>query len=143
MMSALLSMQSGQGGPAAGIAQDVIAKFDTNGDGQVSQSEFEQAIGSRGRIEGDEELIGDGVALMGAAKFPARVKCVLMPWKAYQAALANACATANQVMPAFGTNRTALVSLTAWSPDPGMWRTPCRPRMLASALRRDMSRTSA
>ncbi|MGO1977957.1 Fe-S cluster assembly sulfur transfer protein SufU [Brachybacterium tyrofermentans] len=48
---------------------------------------FEAAIGSRGRIEGDEDLIGDGVALLGAAKFPARVKCVLMPWKAYQAAL--------------------------------------------------------
>lgn len=40
------------------------------------RTHFEQAIGSRGRIEGDEELIGDGVALMGAAKFPARVKCV-------------------------------------------------------------------
>lgn len=48
---------------------------------------FEAAMGSRGRIEGDENLIGDGVALLGAAKFPARVKCVLMPWKAYQAAL--------------------------------------------------------
>lgn len=48
---------------------------------------FEAAMGSRGRIEGDEDLIGDGVALLGAAKFPARVKCVLMPWKAYQAAL--------------------------------------------------------
>lgn len=51
------------------------------------RSHFEAAMGSRGRIEGDEELIGDGVALLGAAKFPARVKCVLMPWKAYQAAL--------------------------------------------------------
>ncbi|WP_193104629.1 Fe-S cluster assembly sulfur transfer protein SufU [Brachybacterium sp. FME24] len=48
---------------------------------------FEAAMGSRGTIDGDEELIGDGVALLGAAKFPARVKCVLMPWKAYQAAL--------------------------------------------------------
>ena len=27
---------------------------------------------------------------MGAAKFPARVKCVLMPWKAYEAALLEA-----------------------------------------------------
>ncbi len=45
-MSALLSMQSGQGSPAGDIAGDVIAKFDTDGDGQVSQSEFEQAIGS-------------------------------------------------------------------------------------------------
>lgn len=51
------------------------------------QAHFEQAMRSRGKLEGDEELIGDGVALLGAAKFPARVKCVLMPWKAYQAAL--------------------------------------------------------
>ncbi len=41
-------------------------------------------------MEGDEDLIGDGVALLGAAKFPARVKCVLMPWKAYRAALIEA-----------------------------------------------------
>ncbi len=66
MMSALLSMQSGQGGPAAGIAQDVIAKFDTNGDGQVSQSEFEQAIGSGADQSGVDALFnkldsnGDG-----------------------------------------------------------------------------------
>ena len=54
------------------------------------QEHFEAAIGSRGRIPGDQELIGDGIALMGAAKFPARIKCVLMPWKAYQAALVEA-----------------------------------------------------
>ncbi|AXK45180.1 Fe-S cluster assembly sulfur transfer protein SufU [Brachybacterium saurashtrense] len=48
---------------------------------------FEEVMRSRGRLDGDEELIGDGIALLGAAKFPARVKCVLMPWKAYQAAL--------------------------------------------------------
>ncbi|ASK64634.1 SUF system NifU family Fe-S cluster assembly protein [Brachybacterium avium] len=51
------------------------------------QAHFEEAMRSRGRVDGDEDLIGDGVALLGAAKFPARVKCVLMPWKAYQAAL--------------------------------------------------------
>lgn len=51
---------------------------------------METVMRSRGRAEGDEELIGDGVALLGAAKFPARVKCVLMPWKAYQAALVEA-----------------------------------------------------
>lgn len=57
---------------------------------QPVQEHFEAAIGSRGRITGDEELIGDGVALMGASKFPARIKCVLMAWKAYQAALVEA-----------------------------------------------------
>jgi nitrogen fixation NifU-like protein len=51
---------------------------------------FDRAIRSRGRIEADEDLIGDGVALMGAAKFPARIKCVLMSWKAYEAALIEA-----------------------------------------------------
>lgn len=54
------------------------------------QEHFEAAMRSRGRLEGDEDLIGDGVALLGAAKFPARVKCVLMSWKAYQAALVEA-----------------------------------------------------
>lgn len=52
-----------------------------------AQEHFEEAMKSRGRLEGDEDLLGDSVALLGAAKFPARVKCVLMPWKAYQAAL--------------------------------------------------------
>ncbi|GAA1487678.1 Fe-S cluster assembly sulfur transfer protein SufU [Brachybacterium sacelli] len=51
---------------------------------------FEEAMRSRGTVEGDEELIGDGIALLGAARFPARVKCVLMPWKAYRAALVEA-----------------------------------------------------
>ena len=54
------------------------------------QEHFEAAMRSRGRLAGDEELIGDGIALLGAAKFPARVKCVLMSWKAYQAALVEA-----------------------------------------------------
>ncbi|WP_246954802.1 Fe-S cluster assembly sulfur transfer protein SufU [Brachybacterium sp. Marseille-Q7125] len=51
---------------------------------------LEEVMRSRGRVEADEELIGDAIALMGAAKFPARVKCVLMPWKAYEAALLEA-----------------------------------------------------
>lgn len=48
---------------------------------------LEAVMGARGTMEADEDLIGDAVALMGAAKFPARIKCVLMSWKAYQAAL--------------------------------------------------------
>lgn len=51
---------------------------------------LEAVMGSRGSVEPDEDLIGDGIALAGAAKFPARIKCVLMAWKAYQAALVEA-----------------------------------------------------
>lgn len=51
---------------------------------------FDFVMHQRGKETGDEEIIGDGIALVGAAKFPGRVKCVLMPWKAYQAALIEA-----------------------------------------------------
>ena len=62
----------------------------TTAEVELVQEHFEAAMRSRGRLAGDEELIGDGIALLGAAKFPARVKCVLMSWKAYQAALVEA-----------------------------------------------------
>ena len=59
-------------------------------DAQKTFDHFDEVMHSRGKNEGDEDIIGDGIALVGAAKFPGRVKCVLMPWKAYQAALAEA-----------------------------------------------------
>ncbi|GAB3591412.1 NifU-like protein [Corynebacterium faecale] len=51
---------------------------------------FEKMIVSRGQEEGDEDIIGDGVAFSGVAKYPARVKCALLGWKAFQAATAEA-----------------------------------------------------
>lgn len=51
---------------------------------------FEEMVTSRGELEGDPEKIGDGVAFGGVAKFPARVKCALLGWKAFQAATADA-----------------------------------------------------
>lgn len=51
---------------------------------------FEEMVTSRGTVEGDAELIGDGIAFAGVAKFPARVKCALMGWKAFQAATSDA-----------------------------------------------------
>jgi nitrogen fixation NifU-like protein len=45
---------------------------------------------SKGTIAGDEAVIGDGVALAGVAKYPARVKCALLGWTALTDALARA-----------------------------------------------------
>jgi nitrogen fixation protein NifU and related proteins len=42
---------------------------------------------SRGADPGDEAVLGDGVALTGVAKYPARVKCALLGWMALQDAL--------------------------------------------------------
>ena len=51
---------------------------------------FDEMITSRGTVEGDAAKIGDGVAFAGVAKFPARVKCALLGWKAFQAATSDA-----------------------------------------------------
>ena len=51
---------------------------------------FDEMITSRGTVEGDASKIGDGVAFAGVAKFPARVKCALLGWKAFQAATSDA-----------------------------------------------------
>ncbi|WP_084168243.1 Fe-S cluster assembly sulfur transfer protein SufU [Corynebacterium atypicum] len=51
--------------------------------------EFDQMVTSRGKREGDPEVIGDAVAFVGVAKYPARVKCALLGWKAFQAAAAE------------------------------------------------------
>ena len=51
---------------------------------------FERAMHPRTQNTVDAEALGDAAALLGAAKFPGRVKCVLMAWKAYTSALAEA-----------------------------------------------------
>jgi nitrogen fixation NifU-like protein len=45
---------------------------------------FTEMIGSRGQLEPDEEVLGDGVAFAGVAKYPARVKCALLAWMAFK-----------------------------------------------------------
>jgi len=45
---------------------------------------------SRGEDGGDEDLLGDGIALSGVSRYPARVKCALLGWMALQDALTQA-----------------------------------------------------
>jgi nitrogen fixation protein NifU and related proteins len=51
---------------------------------------FVELMGGRGQVEPDEELLGDGVAFAGVARYPARVKCALLPWMAFKDAAARA-----------------------------------------------------
>jgi nitrogen fixation NifU-like protein len=48
---------------------------------------FSDMVGSRGTVEGDEDVIGDGIAFAGVAKYPARVKCALLGWMAFKDAV--------------------------------------------------------
>ena len=50
---------------------------------------FQAMIQSKGSDAGAEDILGDGVAFAGVAKFPARVKCALLGWMAVKDALAQ------------------------------------------------------
>jgi nitrogen fixation NifU-like protein len=58
---------------------------------------FVEMVSSRGSTEGDEEILGDGVAFAGVSKYPARVKCALLGWLAFKAALAETRAATTDV----------------------------------------------
>ena len=51
---------------------------------------FQEMAQSRGKIAGDEDVIGDGIAFAGVSKYPARVKCALLGWMAFKDAVVRA-----------------------------------------------------
>ena len=53
---------------------------------------FTEMVSSRGTVAGDEDVLGDGIAFAGVAKYPARVKCALLGWMAFKDALGQAAA---------------------------------------------------
>ncbi len=53
---------------------------------------FVELMQSRGKVEPDEDILEDGIAFAGVAKFPGRVKCALLGWMAWKDATARAVA---------------------------------------------------
>jgi nitrogen fixation NifU-like protein len=51
---------------------------------------FTELMTGRGEVEPDEDVLGDGIAFAGVAKYPARVKCALLAWMAFKDAVARA-----------------------------------------------------
>jgi nitrogen fixation NifU-like protein len=50
---------------------------------------FVALMHGRGKIEPDEDVLEDGIAFAGVAKFPARIKCALLSWMAFKDATAQ------------------------------------------------------
>ena len=48
------------------------------------QDSFLTLMQGKGTVEPDEDVLEDGIAFAGVAKFPARVKCALLPWMAWK-----------------------------------------------------------
>ena len=51
---------------------------------------FVELMQGRGKVEPDEEVLEDGIAFAGVARFPARIKCALLSWMAFKDATAQA-----------------------------------------------------
>ena len=51
---------------------------------------FMDMMHSKGSADPDEDILGDAIAFAGVSKYPARVKCALLPWMALQDARTKA-----------------------------------------------------
>ena len=58
-------------------------------DAQKIQETFLTLMQGKGAVEPDEDVLEDGIAFAGVAKFPARVKCALLSWMAWKDATAR------------------------------------------------------
>ena len=76
------------------LSEQVIGRSVADALGIVTA--FTAMVSSRGTVEGDEDVLGDGIAFVGVAKYPARVKCALLGWMAFKDALAQACVSVEQ-----------------------------------------------
>jgi nitrogen fixation NifU-like protein len=51
---------------------------------------FLELMQGKGQVVPDEEVLEDGIAFAGVAKFPARIKCALLSWMAFKDAALQA-----------------------------------------------------
>ncbi len=74
---------------AASVMTDLVIGR-TIDDAVAVHETFLTLMQGKGQVEPDEDVLEDGVAFAGVAKFPARVKCALLPWMAWKDATAAA-----------------------------------------------------
>jgi nitrogen fixation NifU-like protein len=83
----------GQGCSISQAATSVLTDLEIGenvGDALKTVAAFNEMISSRGNVAGDEDVLGDGIAFAGVAKYPARIKCALLGWMAFKDAVAQA-----------------------------------------------------
>jgi nitrogen fixation NifU-like protein len=68
----------------------VVGRSVTDSLGRVA--EFQRLVQGRGQVEPDEDVLEDGIAFAGVARYPARVKCALLGWLAFKDAVSTGAA---------------------------------------------------
>jgi len=56
----------------------------------AAHESFLALMQGKGQVEPDEDVLEDGIAFAGVAKFPARIKCALLSWMAFKDAALQA-----------------------------------------------------
>lgn len=74
---------------ATSVLADEVIGHSVN-EALTSFAAMRRMLTSKGEDPGDEDEIGDGIAFAGVSKYPARVKCALLGWMAFTAALTEA-----------------------------------------------------
>ena len=74
---------------SASVLYELVQGRDVGTAAEIHKA-FVELMQGRGQVEPDEDVLGDGIAFAGVAKFPARVKCALLPWMAFKDAAARA-----------------------------------------------------
>jgi nitrogen fixation protein NifU and related proteins len=64
-------------------------------DAMAVYGEFLALMQGKGTVEPDEDVLEDGIAFAGVAKFPARVKCALLSWMAWKDATTQSLEVSN------------------------------------------------
>ncbi|QLQ10671.1 MAG: SUF system NifU family Fe-S cluster assembly protein [Nocardioidaceae bacterium] len=73
---------------AASVLNEVLVGK-TVAEAMTIHADFQALMQGRGNVEPDEDVLEDGIAFAGVAKFPARVKCALLSWMAWKDATAQ------------------------------------------------------
>ncbi|NPD07036.1 SUF system NifU family Fe-S cluster assembly protein [Nocardioides sp. zg-1308] len=74
---------------SASVLTDLVIGKPVDEAMSIHQS-FLELMQGKGQVEPDEDVLEDGIAFAGVAKFPARVKCALLSWMAWKDATAQA-----------------------------------------------------
>ena len=83
----------GQGCSISQASTSVLTDLVTGrsiGEALSTMDAFVEMVQGRGQVEPDEDVLEDGVAFAGVAKYPARVKCALLGWMAFKDAVSRA-----------------------------------------------------
>ena len=69
--------------PSASVLTDLVIGKPVDEAMSIHET-FRTLMQGKGEVEPDEDVLEDGIAFAGVAKFPARVKCALLSWMAWK-----------------------------------------------------------